>query len=295
MRVEEVQPGMETVTIFTEGSDPTVYTITQSADLDATGRATVVVPVSAPGTGQVLMTPGYLGMAVAYTSVFEEDSLIAASSQLNTQMGEKAEETIEQLMFNGDSATSGNVNNDGTTDNTASYYKASNGMRKYALVTGSGTSRSGTTLDESDYRLTMKLFPSAIRSRKKNMAFVIESDTHNTSLNIAAIKTDDVRQTTATITSGVLTNIYGVDVYESGFLPLADTDGKVTNGGNVTDTGTILGIYAPYWAMGWKRRVTFETDKDILAQTNLIVATFRVGFLARGAGAAVATYNLTIA
>lgn len=294
MRVEEVPQGMETVNILTEGSDPTVYTITQSADLDATSRPTVVVPVTAPGTGSTALTPGYLGMAVAYTSVFEEDSLINASSQLNNQMQEKAEETIEQLFINGDTASSLNVNYDGGTANAAQYFLASNGARKYAIVTGSGTSRSGGTLDENDFRLTLKLFPSAIRTRKNNIAFIIDSDTHNTALDIAAIKTDDVRRSTATIEAGVLTRIYGVDVMESGFLPLTASDGKVTY--NAAGTlGTILGVYAPYWAMGWKRRVTFETDKDILAQTNLIVATFRLGFVYRGAGASVATYNLTIA
>lgn len=294
MRVEEVPDGHESTVIFTEGADPTVYTITQSADLDATLRPTVVVPVTAPGTGQVTLTPGYLGMAVAYTSVFEEDSLIQASSQFNNQMQEKAEETVEQLFINGDTASSGNVNYDGGTANAAQYFLASNGARKYALVTGSGTSRDGGALDENDYRLTLKLFPSAIRTRKSQMAFIIDSDTHNTSLGILAVKTAELRAAAATIDSGELLNIWGVDVLESGFLPLTDTDGKVTFNAAGT-VGTILGVYAPFWAMGWKRRVTIETQKDILAQTNLIVATFRLGFVPRGAGAAVTSYNLTIA
>lgn len=294
MRVEEVPQGHESTVIFTEGSDPTVYTLTQSADLDAVSRPTVIVPVTAPGTGQTTLTPGYLGMAVAYTSVFEEDSLIAAAPQLTRQMNEKAEETVEQLFINGDTATSGNVNYDGTTDSTTNYWKASNGARKYALVTGSSTSRDGGGLDENDFRLTLKLFPSAIRTRKTQCAFIIDSDTHNTALDILAAKTQDVRGTNATLDSGVLENIYGVDVMESGFLLLTASDGKVTY--NATGTlGTILGVYAPYWAMGWKRRVTVETQKDILEQANLIVATFRLGFVYRGAGAAVASYNLTIA
>lgn len=295
MWVEEVPDGDESVIIFTEGSDPTVYTITQSADLDATGRPTVVVPVTAPGTGQTPLTPGYLGMAIAYTSVFEEDSMIKGATQFNKQMQEKAEETIEQLFFNGDTATSGNVNNDGTTDSTTSYYKASNGARKYALVTGSGTKLDIGTLDDSKLRLILKLFPSAIRTRKNQIAFVMDPDTHNTSLGMLATKTESERARLATINSGVLENIWGVDNLESGFIPSADSDGKVTNGGNVAETGTVMGIYAPYWAMGWKRKVTIETDKDILAQSNLIVATFRLGFVPRGAGAAVAGYNVTIA
>lgn len=293
MRVQEVPDGSESVVIFTEGSDPTVYTITQSADLDATSRPTVVVPVTAPGTGQVVLTPGYLGMAIAYTSVFEEDALVGNASQLNNQMQEKAEETIEQLFINGDPNASLNVNYDGGTA-TTQYFMASGGARLYPLVTATSYGRSGGTLDENDYRLTLKLFPSEIRTRKQQMAFIIDPDTHNTSLDIAAIKTDDVRRTNATITAGELTKIYGVDVLESGFMPLTASDGKVTY--NAAGTlGGILGIYAPYWAMGWKRQVTFETDKDILAQTNLIVATFRLGFKPRGAGASTLTYNLTIA
>lgn len=295
MRVEEVADGYESVIIYTEGSDPTAYTITQSANLDATGRSTVVVPVTAPGTGQVTLTPGYLGLAVAYTSVVEEDMLINASSQLNMQMQEKAEETGEQLFFNGDTATTLNVNSDGATDNTASYYKASNGARKYALVTGSGTSRDGGALTADDFRLTLKLLPSAIRARKKNIAFVVDSDLYNTTLSLPETKTDDVRVKGGTVTLGDLDGIFGIDLMESGFIPLADSDGKVTDGGNVVDRGSLLGIYAPYWAMGWKRHVTFETDKDILAQTSLIVCTFRLGFIPRGAGAAVESYNLTIA
>jgi phage head maturation protease len=296
MRVVEVPQGYESTVIFTESSDPTVYTITQSADLDATSRPTVVVPVTAPGTGQVTLTPGYLGMAIAYTSVFEEDSLIAAAPQLNEQMNEKAEETIEQLFINGDTeAGTTNVNYDGSSAAAiTAYYKASNGARKYALVTGSSTSRSGGTLDENDFRLTLALFPTEIQARQDKIAFIVDMQTHNTALDILAAKTQDVRGTNATIDTGLLNNLYGVSVLRSGFLPLTASDGKVTY--NATGTlGQILAIYAPYWAMGWKRRITLETQKDILAQTNLIVATFRLGFLARGAGASVESYNLTIA
>lgn len=294
MRVEEVPQGHESVVIFTESTDPTVYSLTQSANLDATGRPTVIVPVTAPGTGNVTLTPGHVGMAVAYSTMFEEDSLIAAAGQLNRQMEEKAEETIEQLMINGDSASSGNVNLDGGTP-TTQYYMATNGFRKYALVTGSSTSRSGGTLDENDFRLTLALLPSAIRTRKGQLAFIFDADTHNTALDITAIKTEDVKRTNATIVSGVLENIYGVDAYESGFIELADSDGKITSGGNVANTGSLLCVYAPFWAMGWKRKITIETQRDILGQANLIVATMRLGFLARGAGAAVETYNITIA
>lgn len=298
MGVEEVPQGTESIYVLTEGADPTVYTIGQVADVDATNRPTVNVKPTRPGTGRVLLTPGELGMGVLWSDVLNEDSMIAISSQYQKQMQTKAQETIEQLFINGDTATGANTNInliDGTpaTGLSTPYYIASDGALKYALVTGSGTSSAGSALTENDFRQTLKLFPGAIRSRKAQMSFIIDYDTHVTSLDIAAIKTDDVRRTNATIESGVLRNIYGVDVFESGMMPLANSAGKVPNAGGTL--GRILGVYSPYFTMGWKRHITIETDRDIWAGTNAIVAKMRLGFVARGAGAAVARYNLTIA
>jgi hypothetical protein len=294
--VEEIGQGFESVYIPTEGADPTVYTIAQDADLAASGRPDVNVGVTRIGTGRVLLTPGELGMAVAYSDVFDEDSLIRVAPQYNRQMEEKAQETIEQLFVNGDTVTSGNINYDEGTPGTGlatPYYIASNGAIKYALVTGSSTSVDVGALDENAYREVVKLMPSAIRTRKQNMVFLIDPDTHSASLDIAAIKTDDVRRTNATITSGMLTNIYGVDVLEEGFMLLAASDGKVTY--NAAGTlGRILCVYAPFWAVATKRQVTVETDRDILSGTNLIVAKMRIGFMPRGAGASTIGYNVTV-
>jgi len=101
-----------------------------------------------------------------------------------------------------------------------------------------------------------------------------------------------VRRTNATITSGVLTNIYGIDVYQTGFMALANSSGKIPAAGGTL--GRILCAYAPYWAMGWKRHITIETDRDILTGDNILVAKMRVGFKARGADAATVSYNLTV-
>lgn len=297
MRAEEVPQGAESIYILTEGADPTVYTIAQNADATS-GRPTPNVAMTRPGTGRVLLTPGELGMAVAFSDVYEEDAIIRVSSQYQAQMQQKAEETIEQLFINGDTATGATTNInliDGTpgTGTSTPYYIASDGALKYALVTGSSTSRDGGVLDENDFRLTLKLFGSAVRSRKQQLAFVIDPDTHNTALDIAAIKTDDVKMSNATITAGMIMKLYGVDVFESGFMPLANSAGKVPAAGGTL--GRILGVYAPFWAMGWKRRITVETDRDILSGVNIIVAKMRLGFAARGADAAVASYNLTIA
>ncbi len=293
MRVEEIPQGFESIYIPTEEADPTVYTVAQDADLDSnTGEPDVNIPITRIGTNRVQLTPGNLAMAVAFSYILEEDSLVPIASQYNRQMEEKAEETIEQLMFNGDTATSGNINLDGGSP-SGTYYMASNGMIKYALVTGSGTSRNAGSLDDDDFRLLRGLMPSAIRARKDRLVYVLDSEVYNVALGIEAIKTDDVRRESSTLSSGVVDVTYGIPVLESGFILSADSDGKITSGGNVAETGRQLLVYPPFWAMGWKRRVMIETDRKALEQATVIVASFRVGFMPRGAGAAVINYNIT--
>lgn len=297
MREVEVPKGAESTIVATEGADPTVYTLSQDADLGSDNRPKPVIGTTRIGTGQVTLTPGWLGMAVAYTTVLEEDSFVAVLPQFRSQVEEKAQETIEQLMINGDTATGANTNInliDGTpgTGLAKPYYLASNGFLKYPLVTNTAASRDGGALDENDYRLTLKLLPQDIRTRFKNLAFIIDGDTHSASLDIAALKTDDVKRTNATLQSGVLVNMWGVDVFVSSFMPTANTAGKVPAAGAAL--GRILAIYAPYWAFGYKRQVTMETERSALEQATVLVSTFRLGFLVRGAGAAAVSFNLTV-
>ena len=91
----------------------------------------------------------------------------------------------------------------------------------------------------------------------------------------------------------MLKRIWGADVLISGFLPKTASDGKVTYNSAGT-LGTLLAVYSPFWAMGWKRHIKFGVDESQVKQSRIIVCTFRLGFLPRGAGAATATINLGV-
>lgn len=297
----EVPQGHESTYVLTEGSDPTVFTRQQANDLNANTGTTRIQTTAVPqgiGTGRELLTPGELSAMVGVTYQAVEDSIIPFLPQVNRQLQETMLEHIDKAMINADSITTATTNInliDGTPSATITskpYYLVTNGFLKYALVTGSDTSRDGGALDETDYRLTYSLMPTEIREQRERLVFIIDSDTHDASLDIAAIKTDDVRRTNATITSGIIENIYGVDVLRTGFMPLANSVGKVPAGGGTL--GRILCVYAPYWAIGWKREITFEYDRDIYSATNLILVSMRLGMVARGAGASTVSYNLTV-
>lgn len=295
---QEIPPGHSSIYVPAEGSDPVVYASPQPNDLSS-GRPEVTTNVSFFGTSRVQVTPGELRTAVFVADILDEDSLISAGPQVNRQMTETMEEHIEKLFINGDTATSANTNLnliDGTpgTGTSRPYYLASNGFLKYPIITAPAYSRDAGALTIEDYRATLGLMPSAVRSNRARLVFIIDPDVHMASLSIPELATDDVRRTNATITSGVLTNLYGIDVFESGHMALANTAGKISATGGNNTKGRILLVYAPYWAFGYIRRITIEQDRDLLSGGDLYVASMRLGLAARGAGAATASYNVTV-
>jgi hypothetical protein len=299
VREEIIPEGADNATFPTEGADPIAYVRNQANSLDSTGRPQTTVNINPFGTGKVTVTPNELSLASAFTTIEQEDSIIPIVKQLNYQFGEKMEETIEQALINGDTATAANTNInliDGTpgTGLQKPYYQLTDGWLKHALVTYTAFSRNGGALDENDFRLTVKLLNRTIRNRKDKLIFLMDSDTYNTALDIVSIKTDDVRmKRDSTMTSGNLEEIWGYKTLETGFMDLANSSGKVPLAGGTL--GRLLLIYPPYWGIAWKRRLTIENVYDPLSGTYVYVATMRMGMVARSNSAAAVSYNLTIA
>lgn len=298
MFMQEIPQGYGSVPIPLESSDPIAYSSPEAADLDATGRVEVTANVGFIGTSKVTLTPGMIKIAAATTDELEEDSVIPILPQMTAQMELKAVETLEQALINGDTTATINTNInliDGTpgTGISRPYYMVVNGLRKYPLVTNTAAARSaGGALSIDDYRKTIGKFSSKVRNRLSELFFLIDSDTHNTSLALPEIATEDVRRTNATIESGRLLNIYGIDVLTSGFLELANNAGKIPAAGGTL--GQILAIFPRYWAFGWKRQMITKTQEDILSGAVYVVTSMRFGFLPRGVDAAAITYNVGV-
>ena len=65
-------------------------------------------------------------------------------------------------------------------------------------------------------------------------------------------------------------------------MGVADTDGKVTSGGNATDTGRVLGVNRNGWFHGFRREMLIETERDIEKTQIKMVVSFRMALVARG-------------
>jgi hypothetical protein len=295
MWVQTIERGAETAYFPTEGSDPVAYVAPQANSIDAGGRPETTININPFGTGRVSITPAEIKIATSHTTILDEDSVINVVQTVNRQLNEAAMETRDKLMVNGDTETgTTNINKDGVAPATGlqtPYYIASNGFRKTGLANGRDASN---VLNLAQYRLTLAELDPELRQYYERMVFMIDPTTELSSLAIAEIATDDVRRTNATVSSGRLLNIFGIDVLSNGFLPSTDTDGKVTSTGNVAERGTIMLVYAPYWGVAYKRQVTLETARDIYSGSNVYVLSMRIGFVPRGSNAAATSYNIAL-
>jgi len=293
MQVQMLPQGVDIARFSTEGADPIAYVAGEARSTDATGRPETTLNINPFATGTVSITPKEIKIATSTTTVLEEDSIINVVTQVNRQLSEKALATRDQLMVNGDNSTgTTNINSDGTAPATGlstPYYIASDGFRLVGLANGRDASN---VLNLAQYRLTLEQMDGELRQFYDRMVFMIDPQTEMASLAITEIATDDVRRTMATVTSGRLLNIHGIDVLVNGWIPQTDTDGKVTGTGNVSNRGSILLNYAPYWGVAWKRQTTLETARDIYSGSNIYVMSMRLGFIERGTNASALSYNV---
>lgn len=298
----EVSQGQNSIYIPAEGSDPTWYTMVELNDETSDERAPVVVKGSTPTLNRRQLTPAGLGARVRWTDFMDEDSLVSLLPHYRSRMEITAAETLENVILNGDTDTSSSTNInliDGTPSTDAkgrgAAYLAFNGLLKLALVTTTTLSRSaGGAISDEDYVQTLALLPSNEQEENDSLLFVVDPATYLASLRLAQVKTQSELGSAATILSGVLRQMYGIDLARSGQMAKANSAGKIPAAGGTL--GRIALVRPDQWAIGFKRQVTTEVARDIEGGATVIVSTMRVAVQSRTTTGGVAvTYNVGVA
>lgn len=294
----EIPQGFESESIPLEGSDPEFYVNSQSADETADGGTTSTFASSKFGTGQKQVTVAKLSSATKYSRELEEDSIIGISQELNRKLRLKTAEQIEFILINGD--TDGTVNTninliDGTPNATTTKpsYLLLNGLLKLALVTNTANSRdASTTLDENDYIATMALMPDASIAQLERLMFIVDPATYRATLTIPTLKTRDVF-VDPTIEQGRIMNIWGINVFQSGFMYKANSAGKVPAAGGTL--GRILCVRPDQWAVRWKRRIQVDVTYYPRNDYTEVTTHMRWGMAYRDNEASAVSYNVNVA
>lgn len=297
----EIPRGFNSIYIPTEGTDPTFYSLSEQNDLTSDEQLPITGKSSNLTATRRQLTPGFIGARVSFSDIMEEDSLIPVLPFLRAKMESRANEIIEYLMINGDTETgSTNINYDGSAvsglvdaKGRGPVYTALDGFLKLALVTTPTLARDGSTFDETDFLATIKLLPAAQQVALERMAFIADPATHLAAMDIDVVKQRDTFHP-ATVENGRLTRMYGVKLFRSGQMALADADGKITYNAAGTK-GRLLLVRPDQWAIGKKRDMRTEVARDIDAQATVVVTTMRFGLASRAAtGGAAVTYNITV-
>jgi hypothetical protein len=278
--------GENTVYIPVEGAGITWYTLTsEQNDLETDERLPVAGLSSKPITARRQLTPGYVMARTPFTDILEEDSIIPVLPFVRSTHERDAEEQIEYILMNGDTRTTANANInliDGTptvdTKGRGPAYLASLGFLYYGLETAGYNRDASTTLDEDDYLNTYGLLTKPLRTDKRRLMFVIDSETELATMRIPTLKTRDVNSN-ATIESGQLTRIWGIDVLMSAFIEKANSAGKISATSANNTLGRIACIRPDRFAIAWKRQTRTEVARDIDAQATVVVSSMRFGMI----------------
>jgi hypothetical protein len=306
----EIPQGSESVIIPTGSTSPTFYKVAQASaqDTNTLGKVTYTVTSSKMGTTNQTLSVGKLGARAIYTGELQEDSLIDWAAELRRDLTNEGAEVLESLVIDGDSdaSASTNINDIAGTPASTDYFLVLDGFRKLALVTNTANSRSAGTLTVEDFLETIKLMGLAGKNamQKDAVSFIVDSWTHWKALELPEVKTRDVFAQ-PTIENGNLTGLYGYDIMAAHNMhrPSADaTYGRKANTSGKLDqdtaanntTGSILAVRWDQWKLGWKRRMTIETQRIPQADATDVVLLMRVGLQYRDTDAAAISYGVTV-
>ena len=254
-------------------------------------------------TARQTLTAHELVAEVPWSYDLDEDAVIAMMEELRRHLMRNAREVIDDVLLNGDTNTTNNINADGATISATDAGKAHwlmgfDGLIKLPLSdnTSQSNDHAAAVSDDMFNEIRAKLGKYGVRPSE--MAYVTDINTFIRSLSISNFRTLDKFGAQATVLTGQLGAVEGVPVIVSEQMALADTDGKVTDAGNGTDTGRLLIFNRSQWRVGFRRELGIETVRDVQKRQNIMVISFRLAFQERSGTRSTAThsalqYNIT--
>ncbi len=268
------------------------------------GTSNLAVSSSTPGTGRQTLTAAELAAMIGWSYDLDEDAVIAVLPELRVTLIRNAAEVLDDVVLNGDISDDGtNINADGATAGSLSgsagldHYLVFDGLIHVPLVDNAsqGNNHNGAVSDDMFNEVRAKLGKYGVRPSE--CAFVIDMNTYIRSLSIENFRTVEKLGPNATLLTGQLGDIEGIPVIISEQMLRSDTDGKVSSGGNGTDTGRVLAVNRNMYRLGFKRELMIESERDIQKRQTVLVASMRVAFEGRidnASDTAVALqYNIT--
>ena len=267
------------------------------------GTENLAVTATALNTAKQTLTSYELVGQVPWSLTLDEDAVIAMAQEVRTGLVRNAAEVIDDVVLNGDSTAVNNINADEATISKSDVGKGHwllgfDGLLHLPLVdnTGQANDHSAAVSDGMFNEVRGKLGKYGVRPSE--LAYLMDVNTYIRALSVDNFRTLDKLGPNATVLRGQLGAVEGIPVIVSEQMKLADTDGQVTDAGNVTNTGRLLIVNRSQWRVGFRRELAIETDRDIQKRQNIMVVSLRIAFAERTGSSDTAThtalqYNIT--
>ena len=267
------------------------------------GTENLAVTATALNTAKQTLTSYELVGQVPWSLTLDEDAVIAMAQEVRSGLVRNAAEVIDDVVLNGDSTAVNNINADEATISKSDVGKGHwllgfDGLLHLPLVdnTGQANDHSAAVSDGMFNEVRGKLGKYGVRPSE--LAYLMDVNTYIRALSVDNFRTLDKLGPNATVLRGQLGAVEGIPVIVSEQMKLADTDGQVTDAGNVTNTGRLLIVNRSQWRVGFRRELAIETDRDIQKRQNIMVVSLRIAFAERTGSRSTAThtalqYNIT--
>jgi HK97 family phage major capsid protein len=285
-----------------EGTDPTVYFVpetTDEAQQTLAGSANPI-PDSKIGSGKVQLNAKKLALRVGFSAELVEDAIVPVLNIYREQAMRAITDSIDYVLLNGDTATSGNINKNGGTPASTDRYMAFNGLRKLALVTNADTppnrvdaAGAPTLALLRQARFTMD---PKYSSRPSDLAWLVDGGTYAKLLGLTEFLTMEKAGALATAQTGQIGFMDGAPVFVSAEMQLTDgANGKVNSTTPANNTkGTALCVYRPGWMVGYRRRIAVSVDYLPYYDSYQLTATVRLALANFDTDVAAALYNVSV-
>jgi hypothetical protein len=250
----------------------------------------VQVTTTDPTTAKNTLTAYGLKTGVPFSDELAEDAIISLVPTLRAGLVRNAAEVIDDVLLNADTTATNGINSDGATISASTAGKAQwllgfDGLIHLPLVdnTGQRVDLNAAVGANTAYNRALRLLGKyAAPAQRGDVVFIGDVNTIIATLGEANVLTVDKFGSRATIVAGELASLFSIPLIASEQMRLADTDGKVTDTGNVTSTGRILAFNTTQWRVGFRRGITVEPDRDPGKGQTVLYVSMRPALVARG-------------
>jgi HK97 family phage major capsid protein len=280
-----------------EGTDPTVFFVPETKNETELTLAAAANPIpdSKVGSGKIQLNAQKLALRVGFSAELVEDSIVPVLNIYREQAMRAILASIDHVLLNGDTATSGNLNKDGGTPAATDRYMAFNGLRKLPLVTNTANAVDANAAPTLALLRQARFTMSApYAARPTDLAWIVDTGTYAKLLGLGEFLTMEKAGPLATAQTGQIGFMDGAPVIVSAEMALSAANGKVSTTVANNTKGTAVCVYRPGWFVGYRRRIAVSVDYLPYYDSYQLTATVRLAFAPFDTEAASALYNVTV-